>query len=50
MKMILEFDDSDPQDRVRFRQCSEAPELVFALTDIQDQLFRPARKHGTRMT
>lgn len=43
MKATLHFDLSE--DREEFRDCMQASKMSAALHDIQNNIFRPARKH-----
>lgn len=44
MKAILEF--NLPEEKEEFEMASNALNLSVALFDIQQEVFRPARKHG----
>ncbi len=44
MKAILEF--NLPEERDEFKQAQKAADFHAALWDIQQKVFRPARKHG----
>lgn len=46
MKAILEFNMDDPSDRLEHKRAIAATDAYIALTEIANQVFRPARKHG----
>lgn len=45
-KAILEFDLDDIDDKNEFKRAANATNTYIALTEIANQIFRPARKHG----
>jgi len=45
-KATITWDLSEFEDRMDFKQKMKASELTNALWEIQQQVFRPARKHG----
>ena len=46
MKATLEFDLDCPEDRLQHRKAIEAADLANFLWDLDQDVFRPARKHG----
>ena len=46
MKAILEFDLNDPDDRRQHRMAVEASDMSIFMWEVEQQIFRPARKHG----
>lgn len=46
MKYILEYDGDNPQDVEDFHQAVSAKEVFEFLRIVEDNLFRPHRKHG----
>lgn len=46
MKAKLLLNLNDPEQRRELNRCLKAQDYLFALTDIADEIFRPARKHG----
>lgn len=44
MKATLEFDLTEEHEE--FRDCMQAGKMSGALSEIGNQVFRPARKHG----
>lgn len=45
-KVTIEFDIQDQHDDICVRRALNADEAYFALSDIRNEIFRPARKHG----
>jgi hypothetical protein len=46
MIIELKFDTNDPDQKEEFRLVMQARQQLFALEEIADEIFRPARKHG----
>lgn len=46
MKVTLRFDLDEPGDREAFQQHTKTEEVFLLLWDIEQEVFRPARKHG----
>jgi hypothetical protein len=46
MKATLNFDLEDPQDKIELERALKAIDAFLVLREIQQQIFRPARKHG----
>jgi len=46
MKATLEFDLDCPEDRLQHKKAVDAADLSIFLWDLEQDLFRPARKHG----
>jgi len=46
MKGIIEFNLDEMEDKERFRKCLDADEMYLFLWEIEQRIFRPARKHG----
>ena len=46
MKAILEFNLDDPDDRRSHLEATKAKDTLIFLFDVEQQVFRPARKHG----
>lgn len=46
MKAILEFDLNDPDDRQSHLEAIRAKATLSFLWEVEQQIFRPARKHG----
>jgi hypothetical protein len=46
MKAILEFDLNEPDDDRHHKMCVDARDMSVFLWDVEQQVFRPARKHG----
>jgi len=44
MKAMLEF--NLPEENIEFKHAVDGSKAHAALCDIQDEVFRPARKHG----
>lgn len=42
----LKFDLEDPDDRAAHKRCISATDAYLALWELQQEIFRPARKHG----
>jgi hypothetical protein len=45
-KVTIEFDIQDQYDDIHARRALNAEEAYSALSDIKNEIFRPARKHG----
>lgn len=46
MKAILEFDLNEPDDRKHHKMCVDAVDLYCFIWDVEQEIFRPHRKHG----
>lgn len=46
MKAKLEFDLDEIHDLYAFKRASSATDAYLALSEIANEIFRPARKHG----
>jgi hypothetical protein len=46
MKATLEFDLDCPEDRLQHKKAVDAADLSIFLWDLEQDLFRTARKHG----
>lgn len=46
MKAVLEFDLSDEDDKELHSMAVRSQDAFRVLSEIRDQIFRPARKHG----
>jgi predicted ester cyclase len=45
-KLTLEFNMEDPMAREAYQECLNAGLYVQLLIAVQEEIFRPARKHG----
>jgi len=46
MKVTLHFDLDEPGDKELYSQHNKTEQVFLLLWDIEQEIFRPARKHG----